>query len=88
MFMAKKIFAYINKFTGDIKMLPKTEGNKLNEDWGMGKMATNEQGEKVYRFHIATPVVDKNGKTHAGVAVVDISEVQTKEVDDGDQRPE
>lgn len=88
MVMSKKIFAYINKFTGDIKMLPKTEGNKLNEDWGMGKMATNEQGERVYRFHIATPVVDKNGKTHKGVAVVDISEVETKEVDDGNGKPE
>lgn len=88
MFMAKKIFAFINKFTGDIKMLTKSEGKKLNEDWAMGKMATNEQGEKVYRFHIATPVVDKNGKTHAGVAVVDISEVETEVVDDGNGKSE
>jgi len=51
-------------------------------------MATNDQGERVYRFHIATPVVDKNGKTHKGVAVVDISEVETKEVDDGNGRSE
>lgn len=88
MVMTKKLFAYINKFTGDIKMLPKSEGKKLNEDWGQGKMATNDKGEKVYRFHIATPVVDKNGKTHMGVAVVDISEVETEEVDDGNGKSE
>jgi len=78
--MSKKLFAYINKFTGDIQMLTKTDGKKLNEDWAQGKMATNEKGEKVYRFHIATPVVDANGKTQKGVAVVDISEVESAEV--------
>lgn len=88
MCMSNKLFAYINKFTGDIKMLTKSEGKKLNEDWGQGKMAKNEKGESVYRFHIATPVVDANGKTHQGVAVVDISEVETTEVDDGNGSPE
>lgn len=47
-------------------------------------MATNEKGERVFRFEIATPIKDKHGKVRMGVAVVDISEVETKEViDDG-----
>jgi len=82
--MAKKILPYINKFTGDIKMLPKSQGSKLSEDWARAKMATNEKGERVFRFQISTPVKDENGKTRMGIATVDISEVETKEVaDDG-----
>lgn len=88
MVMTKKLLPYVNKFNGEVKMLLKSEGAKLNEDWARAKMATNEKGEKVFRFHIATPVVDNNGKTRMGVAVVDISEVETTEVDDGDQRTE
>lgn len=86
--MAKKLLPYINKFTGDIKMLPKSQGAQLSEDWARAKMVTNDKGERVFRFHISTPVKDQNGKTRMGVAVVDISEVETTEVDDGDQRPE
>ena len=86
--MTKKLLPYINKFSGDIKMLPKSQGAQLSEDWARAKMVTNEKGERVFRFQIATPVVDNNGKTRMGVAVVDISEVETTEVDDGDQRTE
>lgn len=88
MVMTKKLLPYINKFDGDIKMLPKSEGAKLSEDWARAKVVTNEKGERVFRFKIATPVKDKNGKTRMGVAVVDISEVATTEVEDGDQRTE
>lgn len=83
-----KLYPYINAFTGDVQILPKNEGNKLNEDWHRGKLAKNEKGEKVFRFQIATNVIDKNGKPQSGVAVVDIQEVKSEEVDDGDQRPE
>lgn len=61
-------------------MLPKSKGGKLSEDWTRAKLATNEKGERVFRFHISTPVTDNNGVVHAGVAVVDISEVQAQEV--------
>lgn len=88
MVMTKKLLPYINKFSGDIKMLPKSQGAQLNEDWQRAKVVTNEKGERVFRFHISTPVKDKNGKTRKGVAVVDISEVETTEVEDGDQRAE
>lgn len=86
--MTKKLLPYIHKFSGDVKMLPKSQGAKLNEDWHRAKVATNEKGEKVFRFQIATPVKDENGKTRMGIATVDISEVSETEVDDGDQRPE
>jgi hypothetical protein len=81
--MTKKLFPYINKHTGDIQVLSKADGEQLNENWARAKMAKNEKGEKVFRFQIAAPIQDKNGKTRMGVAVVDISEVQTKEVSDG-----
>lgn len=86
--MTKNVYPYINKFTGDLKMLSKRDGSKLNEDWARAKLAKNEKGERVFRFHIATPVVDNSGKTVMGVAVVDISEVETKEVEDGNGSPE
>lgn len=79
--MTKKEFPYVNRFSGEVKMLPKSKGGKLSEDWARAKLATNEKGERVFRFHISTPVKDKNGNTHAGVAVVDISEVESKEVE-------
>lgn len=88
MVMTKKLLPYINKFSGDVKMLPKSKGSKLSEDWARAKMAKNEKGESVFRFEIATPVKDENGKTRMGIATVDISEVKTEEVEDGDQRAE
>ncbi len=83
-----KLYPYINAFTGDVKTLTKNEGAKLSEDWHRGKVAKNEKGEKVFRFQIATTVTDANGKPQSGVAVVDIQEIKSEEVDDGDQRPE
>ena len=87
--MAKKLLPYINKFTGEVKILPKSQGSKLNEDWARAKMATNEKGDRVFRFQIAAPVKDQNGKTRMGIAVVDISEVETSEVaEDGNGNAE
>ncbi len=83
MVMTKKLYPYINKFDGEVRILPKSQGAKLNEDWARAKMATNEKGERVFRFQIATPVIGEDGKTHMGTATIDISEVETKEVDDG-----
>lgn len=81
--MAKKLLPYVNRFTGEVKILTKSAGSKLNEDWARAKMAKNEKGEDVFRFNIAAPVVGKDGKTHMGVATIDISEVKPDEVADG-----
>lgn len=87
--MAKALYPYVNMFTGDVKSLTKSQGARLSEDWRRGKLAENEKGEKVFRFHIATTVKDKNGESQQGVAVVDIQEIGSEEVIDGsDGSPE
>ena len=43
-------------------------------------MATNEKGERVFRFQISAPIQDEDGNTRMGIATVDISEVEAKEV--------
>lgn len=79
MVMTKKLLPYINKFTGEVVTLPKSQGSKLNEDWARAKMATNEKGEAVFRFEIASEYTDQDGKTHHGTAVVDLLEVDAPE---------
>lgn len=81
-------YPYINKFSGDIKVLPKNEGSKLSEDWERAKLAKNEKGERVFRFHISTPVIGPDGKQHMGIATVDISEVDAAEVKNGNGNAE
>jgi hypothetical protein len=74
--MTKKLYPYINTFTGDVQMVSKQEGAKLDEDWLLAKAAKNDKGENVLRFQIATQMEDENGVTHIGTATVDISEVK------------
>lgn len=81
-----KLYPFINKFSGDVKTLTKNEGAKLNEDWHRGKLAKNEKGEKVFRFQIATQAPDKDGVMRNATAVVDIQEVKTEVVEDGNER--
>jgi len=82
--MTKTLYPFINKHTGDLKTLTKSAGKKLSEDWAMGKVTKNQEGVDVFRFEVASPITDpKTGKTRMGVAVVDISEVKTEVVDDG-----
>jgi hypothetical protein len=69
-----KLLPYINKFTGDIKTLPKSKGKELNEDWSRAKMVTNNEGKRVFRFKLNAPVIGKDGKTHMGTAIIDLSE--------------
>lgn len=88
MVMTKKLLPYVNKFSGEVKILPKSKGSKLSEDWARAKVVTNNEGERVFRFEIATPVKDESGKTRMGIATVDISEVDTAEVEDGDRSTE
>jgi len=76
MLMTKaKQLPYINRFTGDVKVLTRKEGKELNEDWARAKVVTNEKGERVFRFHLSAPVTGKDGKVHMGTAVVDMQEV-------------
>lgn len=86
--MNKKLYPYINRHNGEVQILSKSDGAKLNEDWSRAKIAVNEKGEKVFRFEIATPVLGPDGKMHQGIATVDISEVQVQEVKDGNKRTE
>lgn len=74
--MAKHLYPFINKHTGEVQILSKSAGKKLSEDWTQAKPAVNDKGEAVFRFEIATQMVDKNGKTQHGTAIVDISEVE------------
>lgn len=75
MLMTKaKLLPYINRFTGDVKIMSRKDGNELNEDWARAKMATNSEGKRVFRFKLDATVTDRNGKTHVGTAIVDLSE--------------
>jgi hypothetical protein len=68
-----KLLPYINKFTGEVMTLPKSAGHKLSEDWARAKTVTNDKGERVFRFKLSAPVQGKDGKTHIGTAIVDLS---------------
>lgn len=70
--MPKKLISYINRFTGDVKVVSKQEGKKLSEDWSRPRLAKNEKGEQVFRFEI-----ESGGVT----AIVDISENEEQEVE-------
>ena len=76
MLMTKaKLLPYINRFTGDVQVLPRKEGKLLNADWARAKMVTNKEGERVFRFHLSAPVTGRDGKVHMGTAIVDLQEV-------------
>lgn len=69
-----KLLPYINRFTGDCKVMTRKEGNQLNEDWARAKMVTNSEGKRVFRFKLDASVTGKDGKTHMGTAIVDLTE--------------
>lgn len=73
---------YVNKFTGDIKVVTKQSAKQLSEDWAKARMATNREGKKVFRFELSAPVKAKDGKRVMGTAVVDVSETGEQEVVD------
>lgn len=78
MLMTKALLRpFINRFTGDIKIMSKKDGKELNEDWAVGKVVKNQQGEKVFRFHLSAPVKGRDGKVHMGTAIVDLTETET-----------
>lgn len=78
--MAKKLIPYINRFTGEVKIVSKQAAKQLSEDWSKPRATKNEKGEDVMRFEID----GGNGV----VAVVDISENGEQEVElDGNGTP-
>lgn len=36
-------------------------------------MATNQDGERVFRFKLSAPITGKDGKVHMGTAIVDLT---------------
>ena len=70
----RKVYPYINRFTGEIQIMNRTQGKELSEDWARAKMVTNKQGERVFRFHLSSPVTGPDGKVHMGTAIVDLTE--------------
>ena len=65
---------YINRCTGHIKIMTKKQGKELSEDWAIAKVVKNQEGEKVFRFHLNAEVKDRNGKIIMGTAIVDLTE--------------
>ncbi len=75
MLMTKALLRpYINRFTGDIQIMTKKQGKELSEDWAIAKVVKNQQGKKVFRFHLNAEVKDRDGKTIMGTAIVDLTE--------------
>lgn len=70
----KKVYPYINRFNGEIQIMTKSQGKELNDDWARAKMVTNQEGERVFRFHLSAPVTGPDGKVHMGTAIVDLTE--------------
>jgi hypothetical protein len=69
-----KLLPYINRFSGDIKVMTKKDGKNLSEDWARAKMVTNQEGKRVFRFKLDASVEGRDGKTHMGTAIVDLTE--------------
>ncbi len=69
-----KLLPYINRFTGEIEIMTRAQGKGLSEDWARAKMVTNSEGKRVFRFKLSAPVKGKDGKTHMGTAIVDLTE--------------
>lgn len=89
MLMTKaKLLPYINRFTGDIKVMTRKDGKNLNEDWARAKMATNHEGKRVFRFKLDASVEGRDGKTHMGTAIVDLTENEMPvELEGADGKP-
>jgi hypothetical protein len=66
--MATKKVAYVNRFTGEVKITTRGGGKHLNEDWGKVQFVKNQEGEPVMRIELEG-------------ATADISAVETQEVE-------
>lgn len=72
----RKLIPYVNRFTGDVQVVTKSQAKKLSEDYSEVEFTTNEDGVRVMRLQL-------NGAT------VDVSEVkQEVEITDGNRDTE
>lgn len=72
----RKLIPYVNRFTGDIQVVTKSQAKKLSEDYSEVEFTTNEDGVRVMRLQL-------NGAT------VDVSEAkQEVEITDGNRDAE
>lgn len=75
--MSKKLIPYVNRYTGDVKIVTKSQAKSLSEDYDKVEFTTNDEGKRVMRIRI----VDANGVT----ATADVMENGEREVSvDGD----
>ena len=58
MLMATKKYPYENRFTGEVLVVSKQHGKKLNEDWSRVEFVKNEQGKQVMRIQLEGATVD------------------------------
>lgn len=56
--MAKKLIPYVNRFTGDVKIVSKQGAKKLSEDFSRVEFVQNEQGKQVMRIQLEGATVD------------------------------
>ncbi len=69
---------YINRFTGAIKIMTKSKGKSLSEDWERPKIVRNSEGKKVFRFKLSAPVKAPDGKMIMGTATIDVAEQESE----------
>lgn len=56
--MAKKKIPYVNRFTGDVKIVTKQSAKHLNEDYSPIKFVKNQEGIPVMRLELNGATVD------------------------------
>lgn len=49
---------YVNRFTGDMKYLKKSEARKLSEDWSRTEQIVNKDGERGMRIQLEGATMD------------------------------
>lgn len=66
-----KKYIFNNRFTGELRVLTKSEGKKLGEDWSRVKPAVNEKGERVLRMQMHGATIDISENTAPAEVVKD-----------------
>lgn len=56
--MTKKKVAFVNRFTGEVKITSKQGGKKLTEDFSEVKFVKNQDNKPVMRFELEGATVD------------------------------
>lgn len=64
--MATKKIPYVQRFTGEVKIVTRAGAKKLNEDWSEVKFLNNEHGKPVMRLELNGATVDVSENEEAG----------------------